>query len=92
MTERSLPRIVLMALASCALGGCAVAGAPSFALFGAFFPAWMLCGLIAIMVAAAAGAVLRGPTFSEVVIPYQLALCTAVGLIVGLLVWTILFT
>jgi hypothetical protein len=39
-----------------ALGGCSSHGAPSFVLFGAFFPAWMLCALIGIFGAIAARA------------------------------------
>jgi hypothetical protein len=66
-------------------------GAPSFELFGAFFPAWMLCALIGILGAAGTRLVLTTSTVNEA-IPFQLAVCTAVGVIVGLLVWMILFT
>jgi hypothetical protein len=65
-------------------------GAPSFELFGAFFPAWMLCALIGIVAAAATRLVLTTPTFNGI-FPFQLAVCTASGVIVGLLVWMILF-
>jgi hypothetical protein len=65
-------------------------GAPSFELFGAFFPAWMLCALIGIMGAATTRMFLTSPVFS-VALPFQLAVCTASGVIVGLLAWTILF-
>ena len=37
-----------------AFAGCASHGAPSFVLFGAFFPAWMLCAFIGIFGAIAA--------------------------------------
>jgi hypothetical protein len=70
--------------------GCSPAGAPSFELFGAFFPAWMLCALIGIIGAAVTRLVLSTPTLGEL-IPFQLAVCTAVGTIVGLLAWTALF-
>jgi hypothetical protein len=66
-------------------------GAPSFELFGAFFPAWMFCALIGIFGAAGARAVLANSNFKDS-IPSQLAVCTAVGIIVGLLVWMIQFT
>jgi YtcA family len=75
---------------SCTLTGCSLAGAPSFELFGAFFPAWMLCALIGIIGSAGTRAVLTTPTLSGV-IPFQLAVCTAVGVIVGLVVWMVLF-
>lgn len=77
-------------VASCTLVGCSVAGAPSFELFGAFFPAWMFCGLIGIIAAAATGVVLKSSLVRDV-IPLQLAVCTAVGVIVGLLVWAVTF-
>jgi hypothetical protein len=75
---------------SCTLTGCSLAGAPSFTLFGAFFPAWMLCALIGIIGAAGTRLVLTTPGISDVV-PFQLAVCTAVGVIVGLLAWMVLF-
>jgi hypothetical protein len=65
-------------------------GAPSFELFGAFFPAWMLCALLGVIGAATTRLVLAIPIFGEA-LPFQLAVCTASGVIVGLIVWTILF-
>jgi len=64
--------------------------APSFELFGAFFPAWMLCALIGIIGAASARVVLTSSIFNHS-IPFHLAVCTAVGVIVALLVWMVLF-
>ena len=75
---------------SCMLTGCSFAQAPSFELFGAFFPAWMMCAVIGIVGAAGSRVVLTTPTFIEA-IPFQLAVCTAVGVIVGLLTWIVLF-
>jgi hypothetical protein len=72
------------------LTGCSFAGAPSFELFGAFFPAWMLCALIGIFGAAGTRVVLTSPAF-DASIPFQLAVCAAAGVIVGLLVWIMLF-
>jgi hypothetical protein len=90
MSARSLPRASLLVAASCMATGCSPAGAPSFALFGAFFPAWMVCALIGIIGAVAARLVLSTPLLGEL-IPFQLAVCTAVGTIVGLLAWAALF-
>ena len=87
----TLSRVIPPALASCTLTGCSLAGAPSFELFGAFFPAWMLCALVGVIGAAGARVVLSTTTLGSL-ISFQLATCTAVGVIVGLLVWTILFT
>jgi hypothetical protein len=91
MSGPSLPRAVLLVVTSCTLAGCSLAAAPSFELFGAFFPAWMLCALAGVFGAAGARVVLTTQTLSEV-IPFRLAVCTAVGTIVGLLVWMALFT
>jgi hypothetical protein len=85
-----LPRAVLLLVPSCVLTGCSLAAAPSFELFGAYFPAWMLCAFIGIVAAASTRVVLTTPAFNDVV-PFQLAVCTAVGVIVGLLSWMALF-
>jgi hypothetical protein len=64
--------------------------APSFELFGAYFPAWMLCALIGIIGAAGTRVVLTTPILNHV-IPFQLAVCTAAGIVVALLASTVLF-
>jgi hypothetical protein len=72
------------------LTGCSAGGAPSFDLFGAFFPAWLLCGTVGI-----AGAVVARVVFVSTglanTLPYQLAVCTAIGVITALLVWLVGF-
>ena len=77
-------------LAASGLGGCSAAGAPSFDLFGAFFPAWLLCGIVGI-----GGAIVARVAFISsglaYTLPYQLAVCTAIGVIVALLVWLVWF-
>jgi len=72
------------------LSGCSRGGAPSFELFGAFFPAWMLCALFGILGAASARVVLTTPAFNGA-IPLQLGVCTALGVIVALSSWMLLF-
>ncbi|MEI9950591.1 MAG: YtcA family lipoprotein [Pseudomonadota bacterium] len=61
-------------------------GAPSFELFGAFFPAWMLCGAIGI-----AGAIVARVLFVKTglaeIFPYQLFVCAAIGSTLAMLVW-----
>jgi hypothetical protein len=80
----------LIVLVSCSLGGCSAGAAPSFDLFGAFFPAWLLCGIIGI-----AGAVVARVVFVSTgianTLPYQLAVCAAIGVITALLVWLVGF-
>jgi hypothetical protein len=90
MTTRSRTRsgIGLLYLASICLGGCSASGAPSFDLFGAFFPAWLLCGVIGI-----AGAAIARVAFVRLsnALPYQLAVCTAIGVITAVMVWLVAF-
>jgi hypothetical protein len=83
------PGHVVLGFAALALGGCST-GAPSFVLFGAFFPAWMLCGTVGIIGAGIARAAFVASGLSNV-LPYQLFVCSAVGVIVALFVWLIGF-
>jgi YtcA-like protein len=76
---------VALGVTALALGGCST-GAPSFVLFGAFFPAWMLCGALGIIGAGMARAAFVASGFADV-LPYQLFVCSAVGTIVALVVW-----
>ena len=61
-------------------------GAPSFELFGAFFPAWLLCGFTGVA-GAIAVRILFVKTGLAQLFPYQLAVCTALGSVTALLVW-----
>ena len=73
------------------LSGCGVdRRAPSFALFGAFFPAWMFCAAIGIIAAIGARAIFVGTGWSTV-LPFQLFVCTSIGLICGVLAWLLWF-
>jgi hypothetical protein len=72
------------------LSGCSGGGAPSFEFFGAFFPAWMMCMLAGIAGAGAARMILVSPRLLGVM-PYLLTVCTAVGTLVALGVWALLF-
>jgi YtcA family len=91
--DMSRPRLraarIVLVLAVLALAGCST-GAPSFVLFGAFFPAWLLCGTLGVFGAALARVAFVATGLSNV-LPYQLFVCAAVGFIVALLVWLIGF-
>ncbi len=82
--------VLRASMAALSVGGCAVRGAPSFSLFGAFFPAWMFCALLGIFAAigARAGFVISG--LAEV-LPLQLFVCTSIGLCIALLAWLFWF-
>lgn len=88
--SRTLPAKALLFLASLALSGCSPVGAPSFELFGAFFPAWMFCGLIGIACALAARAAFVGSGLSNY-LPHQLLVCTATGVIAASSAWLLWF-
>jgi hypothetical protein len=83
------PGQVVLGFAALALGGCST-GAPSFVLFGAFFPAWLLCGTLGIVCAGVARAAFVASGLSNT-LPYQLFVCAAVGVIVALFIWLIGF-
>lgn len=76
--------------ASLALGGCDGAGAPSFVLFGAYFPAWMLCAFLGIAVAVAARVAMVATGLAQA-LPFQLFLCTALGLVAAIAAWLVGF-
>jgi hypothetical protein len=90
MTASSLPKVIILVIMSCTSAGCSAGGAPSFALFGAFFPAWMLCALLGVIGAASTRVVLTSRALNEAV-PFQLSVCSALGVIVALLSWMVLF-
>jgi YtcA family len=69
-----------------AFAGCASHGAPSIVLFGAFFPAWMLCAFIGIFGAIAARGIFVAAGLDSV-LPFQLFVCSSVGLVVAALTW-----
>ena len=74
-TRFGLPSSVLTALA---LGGCATRGAPSYTLFGAYFPAWMFCAGIGLAAAVVARAFFEA-TGLAYVLPFQLFVCASIG-------------
>jgi hypothetical protein len=63
---------------SITLGGCAVRGAPSFTMFGAFFPAWMFCALVGILGAVGARVTFVATGVADF-LQYQLFVCVSVG-------------
>ena len=81
---------LIVAPLSLVVTSCSSGGAPSFTLFGAFFPGWMFCGLTGIVGAAAARAVFTGSGLSNA-LPYQLFVCTAIGVVVAIVTWFVWF-
>jgi YtcA family len=83
-------RICVLVLQLLPLCGCSEVGAPSFDLFGAFFPAWLLCAVLGIFVALGARILFTARNLTDV-LPFQLSVCTSLGAIVALLVWLVCF-
>jgi hypothetical protein len=90
MRHNLLKPTFLVSLASWALGGCRGRGAPSFVIVGSYFPGWMFCALIGIVLAIAVriGFVASGLAN---VLPYQLFVCAAIGLCGALALWLLWF-
>jgi len=80
----------LLGLIFASLSGCMSAGAPDVELEGAYFPAWLLCAVVGIVGAALARVIFVVTHVAEQV-PYQLAVCTAIGLIVAVGTWLLFF-
>ncbi|WP_211227617.1 YtcA family lipoprotein [Chitinibacter tainanensis] len=68
------------------LSACSSSIAPAFSLFGAQFPAWLVCALIGVGAAIAARCVLLALKLAEF-LPYPLWVCTSIGAICALLLW-----
>ena len=77
-------------IAGLMLSGCTSRGAPSFSLFGAFFPAWMFCAIVGIAVAIGTRVAI-GAFRSANELPPPLVLCAAVGAICAALLWLVWF-
>lgn len=81
---KRLVSTVLLLGQAFSLTGCG--GAPSLTIAGAYFPAWLLCAIIAVLVAAFIRALMVATGLANF-IPYQLAVCCSAGVIVALILW-----
>jgi hypothetical protein len=79
-----------IALVSFGLGGCALRGAPSYSIFGAFFPAWLLCAVLGISASILLRTVLIATDFEEAV-PFKLLVYLAFAVGSTLWLWLALF-
>jgi len=80
----------LSGLVFLATAGCSLRGAPSFPIAGAYFPDWMVCGLVG--VATSIGLrVLFLLTGLDALLSFRLFTYVALGVIAALSVWTLVF-
>jgi hypothetical protein len=59
-------------------------------LFGAYFPAWMVCALLGILGAIAARAFFVGSGLARI-LPFQLFVCASIGVCLALLAMMLWF-
>jgi hypothetical protein len=81
--RRALALLTTLGLAN-ALDGCAAA--PSITVGGAYFPAWLVCGLIGVLGAIVSRLVLAGSGLAQT-LPLQLLVCLSVGVVCAALAW-----
>jgi uncharacterized membrane protein YeaQ/YmgE (transglycosylase-associated protein family) len=73
-------------VASLCLGGCASSGAPTYSIVGAFFPGWMFCAVLGIVGAIAARGLFVATGLNRA-LPFQLFVCSSLGVIIAVLAW-----
>ena len=83
LRTRLVATVLLLGQAFCSTG---CGGAPSVTIAGAYFPAWLLCAVMAVLVAVFIRALMVATRLANY-IPYQLAVCCSVGTIVALIMW-----
>ena len=60
--------------------------APSFEIFGAYFPLWLLGGVLGLLASLLAHRLFVA-SGRALIVPLQLSVCLAIGLTVAVLVW-----
>jgi hypothetical protein len=83
LRPRYLPAIAAVSLS---LQGCTQHGAPSYEIFGAYFPLWLLSAVIGLAGAMIAHRIFVSTGWAHTV-PFQLFVCAAIGLMVAVLFW-----
>jgi len=74
------------------MSGCTIRGrAPSFVVFGSYFPAWIVCALAGLALAIAIRAVFLRVGIDEF-LPVRLLVYISLGVLCALLIWLVVFT
>ncbi|MFP3614172.1 YtcA family lipoprotein [Paraburkholderia sp. DD10] len=68
------------------LQGCTLRGAPSYEIFGGYFPLWLVSAIVGLAGALIVHRVFLATGWTRVV-PLQLFVCVAAGLTVAVLFW-----
>lgn len=72
------------------VSGCTFQGAPSFPIVGAYFPAWMVCGITGIAVALILRVILL-LTGIDALLSFRLFTYVALGVLAALALWVFAF-
>jgi hypothetical protein len=83
---RRMPYLPAAVALNLSLQGCTLRGAPSYEIFGAYFPLWLLSAVVGLMGALIAHRIFVSTGWAQIV-PFQLSVCLAIGLAVGVLFW-----
>jgi hypothetical protein len=83
-------RFVCLCSACLGLSACGLRGAPSYSIFGAFFPAWLLCAGIGLVGSIVLRVLVIALGFEEA-LPWPLLVYTAFATGVALWLWLALF-
>jgi hypothetical protein len=78
--------LTAIAAVSLSLQGCTRHGAPSYEIFGAYFPLWLLSAVVGLFGALIAHRIFVSTGWAQIV-PFQLSVCLAIGLTVAALLW-----
>jgi hypothetical protein len=78
---RYLPAVAALSLS---LQGCTLRGAPSYEIFGAYFPLWLLSAVLGLFGALLAHRIFVSTGWAQIV-PFQLFVCMAIGLTVAVI-------
>jgi hypothetical protein len=82
--------LTLICPMSTSLAGCASHGAPTYPFVGAFFPGWMFCAVMGIVGAIAARGLFVVTGLNRV-LPFQLFVCSSLGVMIATLAWILWF-
>ncbi|CAE6734461.1 hypothetical protein [Paraburkholderia haematera] len=80
------PAVAVVVALSLSLQGCTLRGAPSYEIFGAYFPLWLLSAIAGFVGALIAHRIFVSTGWAQIV-PFQLSVCLAIGLTVAVLFW-----
>ena len=82
--KTSLPKLAVLSGLPPLMAGCV--SAPTITLAGAYFPAWLLCAIFAVLVAVVSHIFLAVTKLSDR-IPFESAVCASLGVIAALALW-----